>query len=109
MRNRYIKGAYKVSKDDLFAILMAAAPMEFLALCVAEQRHQGNNLTLDHLREGMDTLYRQLYVTNFSHSEEIGTEELFSNFIGKCFTSKKKGHKASQCLKKKQKFQIIEQ
>jgi hypothetical protein len=84
IRNRYNQGTYKVSKNDLFAVVMAAAPMEYQAALVAEQRHQGNILTLDHLREVMGTLYRQLYGTNFSYGEEGSTEVSLSNFMGTC-------------------------
>ena len=44
-----------------------------------------------------------MYGTNRSPSEENGTEVSLSNFMGTCFTCKKKGHEASQCPKKKAK------
>jgi hypothetical protein len=103
IRNRCNQGTYKVSKDDLFAILMAEASMEYRAALVAEQRHRGNNLTLDDLREVMDTLCRQLYGNNGSHGEKDSKEVSISNFMGTCFTWKKNGHKASQNPKKKAK------
>jgi hypothetical protein len=109
IRNRYNQGTYKVSMDDLFAVVMAAAPMEYQAALVAEQCHQGNNLTLDHLCEVMDTLYRQLYGTNRSHGEEGSTEVSLSNFMGTCVTCRKKGIKLVNVIKRKQIIQIMEQ
>lgn len=102
IKNRYNRDGFKISEEDLFAVVMAVAPDEYQSNLISEQRTKGEDLTLQNLRQVMDTVYRQLYGVRKSKQDENEPEVSLSNFAGRCFTCKQRGHKASQCPKGQQ-------
>ena len=96
IENRYNTATSQVQQEDLIAVILDAAPMEYKSVLTAEQRVQGTNLTMSDLETVMNQHWRQI-----SHAEQEpgngGTEITLSAFAGVCFKCGGKGHKATNC------------
>jgi hypothetical protein len=54
IENRYNTMVDQVKEEDLFAVVLEKAPMEYQAVLTTEQRAWGSNLTLDDLETMMN-------------------------------------------------------
>lgn len=53
IRNRYDTAAHQIDEEELIAVIMGAAPKEFISVITSEQRARGNQMTLDDLEAVM--------------------------------------------------------
>jgi hypothetical protein len=100
VKNRFNCGNSMISDDELMAVVIGAAPVEYQGSLLNEQLNKGNRVKLDDLREVMECLHWQLHGSRFISEVEGGNEVILTTFVGTCFTCKKKVHKASACPKK---------
>jgi hypothetical protein len=96
IKNRYNTATSQVQQEDLIAVILDAAPMEYKSVLTTEQRAQGTNLTLADLETVMNQHWRQISHKN-QEPGNGGTEITLSAFAGVCFKCGGKGHKASTC------------
>ena len=95
-------GANKIDEEELIAVVMGAAPKEYMSVITTEQRIQTTGLTVNHLEEVMMQHWRQM---NTKTSEESNNEVALvatNTFNGICYNCQQKGHRANKCPNEKQ-------
>jgi hypothetical protein len=95
IENRYNTATSQVQQEDLIAVILDAAPMEYKSVLTTEQRSKGSNLKLNDLETVMNQHWRQICPKD--QGPRSGTEITLSAFTGMCFKCNTKGHKASNC------------
>ena len=95
IENRYNTATSQVQQEDLIAVILDAAPMEYKSVLTTEQRSKGSNLKLNDLETVMNQHWRQICPKD--QEPGSGTEITLSAFTGMCFKCNTKGHKASNC------------
>ena len=61
IQNWYNNSTKKVQKDQLVAVILKAALVEYAAVLMLEQQKQGSNLAIVHLRVAMNKYYCAVY------------------------------------------------
>jgi len=61
IQNWYNDGNRQVSKEQLMAVVLRAAPKEYASVLIDVQRVKGTNLEVSHLRMTMNMYYRSVY------------------------------------------------
>jgi hypothetical protein len=98
VENRYNTMTSKIPQDELIAIVLDKATLEYQAVLTAEQRAQGNALTLDDLESVMNQHWRQ--ISGGKDIDDDDNEVGLTGIDGKamiCFKCNEEGHKASNC------------
>jgi hypothetical protein len=104
IENRYNTVTNKILEEDLVAIVLDAAPMEYQAVLTSEQRARGTLLMLDDLETAMNQHWRQIQNNKGArddHGTDIALSATDANIF--CFKCGEKGHKATNCPKNKSK------
>jgi hypothetical protein len=57
LKNWYNCGVNTISEDELMAVVIGTAPIEYQSSLLNEQRSKGNSVTLDDLQELMEALH----------------------------------------------------
>jgi hypothetical protein len=98
IKNRYNTLVDQLKEEDLIAVVLEKAPMEYQAVLTTEQRARGSNLTLDDLEMTMNQHWRQIGDKSKS-AGETGGKEIALSAVNKivCFNDGEEGHKASNC------------
>ena len=97
VEHRYNLGNSAISDDELTAVVIQAAPVEYQESLLMNKE---NKVTFNALLEVMEWLHWLLYGSRFICEVKGVSEDALTIFVGTCFTCKKKGHKASACPKK---------
>ena len=92
IQNRYKKK--NLEDGELIAVVLGAAPQDYLSVLTTEQRIKSNNLKLSHLEEAMMQHYRQM---NGSKGSSPDSELTLAAFNGMCYNCRKLGHRAFEC------------
>ena len=109
LKSRYhnVKGA--LTESELVTEAMVKAKTEYKTLITTLMITHGDNLNLEHMRDGMTQQYRMNHSKGTDDgpsddSSEEGTEAIMSSFDGECYNCGKKGHKATDCRQSKKSF-----
>jgi hypothetical protein len=94
IENRFNKPGQQIPDDDLIAVVLTAAPKEYVSILTAEQRSKGTALRLTDLESAMTQHWRQTSGT-LSAAEE-GNEVTLFGFNGMCYNCQKPGHRANE-------------
>jgi hypothetical protein len=106
IQNWYNSGSKKkVDIDQLIAVVMKAAPREYASVLNAEQRTQGEDLKLSHIRIAMNQYFRSVYGSEKTGSEKdeltlaakTGNKGNNKKFAKSCNNCGKKYHMAKDC------------
>jgi len=92
---------HPIEMEDLIAVVLDAAPVEYQGVLTAEQRRHGKDLTLEQLEEAMEQHYRSIKDKVGSGSNNNRTEVSLVAFGGTCWNCGERGHRSSQCSKPK--------
>ena len=109
IQNWYNDGTKKIQKDQLVAVVLTAAPVEYTAVLTLEQQKQGTGLVLSHLRVVMNKYCRAVFKSGgpttkddemslMQHEEKSGKSTYNKGqgskkkFSGNCHNCGKKGH-----------------
>ncbi|CAJ1934665.1 unnamed protein product [Cylindrotheca closterium] len=98
IENKYV--TQKLSLEDLLAIVLDAAPIEYGATITAETRNKGNALTLEDIREAMHAQWRIMYPAAKTKKTFTAKEVELSSVDNAeviCYRCRKRGHMAFQC------------
>jgi hypothetical protein len=102
IKNQYNTSTSTVSKEDLIAVIIDAAPQEHQAVLTNEQLRLGTGVTVEHLEKAMNSHWRAIHKDG-NNLDDDDNELALNVFTGACHTCKKIGHKAHQCPDKKDK------
>ena len=97
IENQYNAPGKHIEEDDLIAVVLDAASIEYQPVLTSEQRLRGDALTLANLESAMNQHWKQ---TKTTKKDEDNNEISLSTFEGACFMCQEKGHKANTCPKK---------
>ena len=96
IENRYNTSARKIDEEDLIAVVLDSAPVEYQGLLTAEERLKGTTLALSDLETVMEQYWRQTTSARTKNGDD-DSEFSLTAFTGKCFNCGKTGHKKAEC------------
>jgi len=96
IQDRFLAPGMKIEEDELIAVVLDIAPIEYQSVLTSEQIIKKDALTLMDLEIVMGQHYRQINRKK-SMRKAIDDELILSAFGGICFHCGKKGHRANQC------------
>ena len=108
--NWYNTGTKKIPVEQQIAVVLKAAPKEYMSVLTSEQQKRGTGLKVSHLRAVMNQYYRAVHKKKKSVDDDdemalaatstTGGNQRFNQkkkFNGKCNECGKQGHKAVDC------------
>jgi len=101
IKNMYNTSTKQIDQEDLIAVVLDAAPIEYQALLTAEQRMKGATVTLSDLQVVMNQYWRQTKSAREKDKTNDESELTLAVFEGICYNCHKKGHKSFNCPDKK--------
>jgi hypothetical protein len=96
--NRYYTVIHTIDEEESIAVIMGAAPKEYISVITMEERIKGDQMTL---KDREAVMYQQWRQTN-GPTERQETEIILAAFGGFCYQYKQKGHKADSCANRRQ-------
>jgi hypothetical protein len=109
IQNWYNTATRKLAKEQMIAVILRAAPVEYASVLTTEEQKHGKALQLSHLRVAMNKYYRSVYKGRTGGNDDNEESELSlankdqkgnkKKFQGTCHECGKKGHRAAQCWK----------
>ena len=95
VENCYSTATRKIPQDELIAVVLDKATMDYKSILTTEQRVKGSLVTLEDLQSTMNQHWRQIGGNNETEKNNKISLAAVSGII--CFKCSKKGHKASVC------------
>jgi hypothetical protein len=97
MRNRNDTVTHQIDEEELIAVVMGAAPKEYVSVITSELRAKGNQMSLEDLEIVMHQQWRQTK----GLIDKQATEITLAGLEGYCYQCKQQGHKADVCPNRK--------